>query len=333
MKTVEERIAELKIVPVVKLERTEDALPLASALIEGGIPAAEITFRTACAEESIRAVAKKYPDMLVGAGTVLNRTQAETAVAAGAKFIVSPGYDPETVQWCLGAGVPVFPGCVTASEVQRALAAGLTVLKFFPAEASGGLKAIQALSAPFGQVRWMPTGGIGLGNLTEYLAFPKIIACGGSYMVKAEDIRAKNWQKITDICRKTIERIHSAGASAAADPCRFEIVHVGINSDSAAQAEETVNTICALFGFPKKDGEKSLFVNGQIEVMKSNFRGKNGHIAVGTNDVQAAKDYLESKGAAFDASTENRDAQGKLLSVYLKNEIGGFAFHLVRKNG
>lgn len=211
MKTVEERIAELKIIPVVKLENAEDAVPLASALIEGGIPAAEITFRTACAEEAIRAVSTKFPDMLVGAGTVLSRAQAESAVAAGAKFIVSPGYDPDTVQWCVDTGMPVFPGCVTASEVQRAIAAGLKILKFFPAEQSGGLKAVKALSAPFGQIKWMPTGGIGPGNLMDYLAFPKIIACGGSYMVNAGDVRAKNWAKITETCRETVALIRSGG--------------------------------------------------------------------------------------------------------------------------
>lgn len=218
MQTVAEQIAELKVVPVVKLENAEDAVPLASALVKGGIPAAEITFRTACAAEAIRAVSSAFPDLLVGAGTVLNRNQAEKAAAAGAKFIVSPGYDPETVEWCLQTGMPVFPGCVTASEVQRAVAAGLTVLKFFPAEQSGGLKAIKALSAPFGQLRWMPTGGIGLGNLMEYLSFPKIIACGGSYMVNAADIRDKNWDKITEICRKTMRLVHGEKDSPVRNP-------------------------------------------------------------------------------------------------------------------
>lgn len=235
MKTVAERIAELKIVPVVKLESAEDAVPLASALIDGGIPAAEITFRTACAAEAIRAVSSRFPDMLVGAGTVLSRAQAEAAVAAGAKFIVSPGYDPETVSWCLKAGVPVFPGCVTASEVQKAIAAGLTVLKFFPAEQSGGLKAIKALSAPFGQIRWMPTGGIGLGNLMDYLAFPKIVACGGSYMVSAADIEAKDWGKITEICRKTMELIRGGSSSK---PVRAPLVPSGEKTrDIAAMGE------------------------------------------------------------------------------------------------
>ena len=202
------QIAELKILPVVKLDDAVDAAPLAAALIAGGIPAAEVTFRTECAAQAIRSMTEQFPEMLVGAGTVLNEEQASAAIAAGAKFIVSPGFDAAVVRFCQEKGVPVFPGCITASEVQQAIAMGLSVLKFFPAEQSGGLRAIQALSAPFAQIRWMPTGGISLQNLKDYLAFPKIIACGGSYMVKGEDIEAKNWDKITELCRRTIRLIH-----------------------------------------------------------------------------------------------------------------------------
>ena len=251
MKTITEKISELKIIPVVKLENAEDAVPLASALIEGGIPAAEITFRTARAEESIRAISAEFPNMLVGAGTVLSRTQAETAVNAGAKFIVSPGYDPETVRWCLDKGVAIFPGCVTASEVQRAIAAGLTVLKFFPAEQSGGLKTIKALSAPFGQIRWMPTGGINFSNLMDYLAFPKIIACGGSYMVNSEDVRAKNWGKISEICRKTIALIRSGSAPR---PVRAPLVPTGEKARDVVAVGEVLMRFSAEKGGRIQDG-------------------------------------------------------------------------------
>lgn len=219
MKTVTDRMAELKIIPVVTLDHPEDALPLASALIKGGIPAAEVTFRTAAAYASIQAMAKEFPDMLVGAGTVLNPAQVDSAVEAGAKFIVSPGMDPETVLYCKKIGIPIFPGCVTASEVQKAIDLGLKVLKFFPAEPSGGLKTLKALSAPFTQIRWMPTGGIGLNNLQDYLSFSKIVACGGSYMVATADIEAKNWDKITELCRRTIRLIHGE-PEAAVPPVR-----------------------------------------------------------------------------------------------------------------
>lgn len=206
-KTMEEQLKELKIVPVVKLERVEYALPLAKALTDGGIPAAEITFRTSCAQQAIREITEHFPAMLVGAGTVLTPEQADAAIQAGAKFIVSPGLDVSVVRFCQKKSVPVLPGCVTASEVQQAIALGLTVLKFFPAEQAGGLKTIKALSAPFPQIQWMPTGGIHLDNLKDYLAFPKIIACGGSYLAKDEDMKAGSWDKITEVCRRTVRLI------------------------------------------------------------------------------------------------------------------------------
>lgn len=207
MNPVTEQLAKLKILPVVTVENPDDAVPLAGALAAGGIPAAEITFRTDGAAETIRNASRAYPDMLIGAGTVLTPEQVDAARESGAKFIVSPGFDAETVRYCLKAGLPVFPGCATATEVQQALRLGLSVLKFFPAEAAGGLHTLKALSAPFPQVRWMPTGGINLGNLADYLAFPRVIACGGSYLTAKDDIRAKDWAKITDICRRTVQLI------------------------------------------------------------------------------------------------------------------------------
>lgn len=208
MKDLLETLSQIKIIPVIKLDLEQDAVPLASALIKGGIPAAEITFRTPCAAAAIAAVAAAYPTMLVGAGTVLTSAQADAAMAAGAKFLVSPGFNPRTVQHCQDKGYPILPGCTTAGEVERAIEMGLSTLKFFPAEQSGGLAKIKALSAPFGHIRWMPTGGISMANLKSYLAFPKIIACGGSFMVSDEDIKAGNWDKITAACRKTVQLIN-----------------------------------------------------------------------------------------------------------------------------
>jgi 2-dehydro-3-deoxygluconokinase len=207
MENVLDTLAKLKILPVIQLKQPEDAVPLASALKKGGIPAAEITFRTECAAESIRLIMEAFPDMLVGAGTVLNPRQARQAVDAGAKFIVSPGFDAATVRFCLDSGVPVFPGCSTASEVQQAVAMGVTVLKFFPAESSGGVKAMKALSAPFGQVRWIPTGGIDLKNIRAYLSFPKVIAAGGSFLAKESDLAAKDWEAVTKTCSQATELV------------------------------------------------------------------------------------------------------------------------------
>ena len=186
MSTVAEKIAGFGVVPVVVLEDVKDAAPLAKALVEGGLPCAEVTFRTAAAEESIRVMTTEYPDMFVGAGTVLTIEQVDRAVAAGAKFIVSPGFDPEIVDYCLEKEIPVFPGCITPSEVAQAVKRGLKVVKFFPAEQFGGVATIKAMAAPYVGLKFMPTGGVSAKNLESYLSCDKIIACGGSWMVKGD---------------------------------------------------------------------------------------------------------------------------------------------------
>lgn len=179
-----EQIAGYKIVPVVVIKKIEDAEPLLDSLVRGGLPVAEITFRTDCAEESIKLAVKKYPDMLVGAGTVINGEQCERAINAGSKFIVSPGLSEEVAAVCKYRGVPYLPGVVTPTEVMKALSLGINVLKFFPASDFGGLKTMKALCAAFPQIKFMPTGGVNENNILEYLAFDKIIACGGTWMIK-----------------------------------------------------------------------------------------------------------------------------------------------------
>lgn len=205
MMTIEERFEDFGVVPVVVLDDVKDALPLAKALTEGGLPCAEVTFRTEAAEESIKVMAEAYPDMVVGAGTVLTIEQVDAAVKAGAKFIVSPGFDPEIVDYCLEKEIPIFPGCVTPSEVAQAVKRGLKVVKFFPAEPSGGVVMIKAMAAPYNQLRFMPTGGIGTQNLKDYLEFNKIICCGGSWMVKADLIKNGEFEKICKLTKEAKE--------------------------------------------------------------------------------------------------------------------------------
>ena len=205
MMTIEERFEDFGVVPVVVLDDVKDALPLAKALTEGGLPCAEVTFRTEAAEESIKVMAEAYPDMVVGAGTVLTIEQVDAAVKAGAKFIVSPGFDPEIVDYCLEKEIPIFPGCVTPSEVAQAVKRGLKVVKFFPAEPAGGVAMIKAMAAPYNQLRFMPTGGIGTQNLKDYLEFDKIICCGGSWMVKADLIRNGEFEKICKLTKEAKE--------------------------------------------------------------------------------------------------------------------------------
>ncbi len=206
MKTIEEQFKDLGLVPVVVLEKTADALPLAKALVAGGLPCAEVTFRTEVAAECIKLMIRDYPEMLVGAGTVLTTVQVDQAVEAGAKFIVSPGFDPEIVDYCLEKKIPVFPGCVTPSEVAQAVKRGLKIVKFFPAEQAGSLAMIKAMAAPYNAIRFMPTGGINLKNLKDYLSCDKILCCGGSWMVKNEMILKGEFDKIETLVKEAKEK-------------------------------------------------------------------------------------------------------------------------------
>lgn len=201
---MESLIRKFGVVPVVVLEDAKDAEPLAKALCEGGLPCAEVTFRTAAAEESIRRMTKAYSEMLVGAGTVLTKEQVDRAEAAGAKFIVSPGFDPEIVDYCLEKQIPVFPGCITPSEVAQAVKRGLKVVKFFPAEQFGGAATIKALSAPYVGLQFMPTGGINAGNLENYLSSKSIIACGGSWMVKGDLVKEGRYDEIRRLTEEAV---------------------------------------------------------------------------------------------------------------------------------
>lgn len=212
MKTMEQILEEYGVVPVVVLKKAEDAIPLADALYKGGLSCAEVTFRTDAAEESIKLMSEKYPDMLVGAGTVLTIEQVDRAVGAGAKFIVSPGFDPEIVDYCLEKNIPVFPGCITPSEIAQAVKRGLKVIKFFPAEQAGGVAMIKAMGAPYGMVKFMPTGGISAKNLAEYLSCKNIVCCGGSWMVKGDLIEEGQFDKITQLTKEAVELVKSIRA-------------------------------------------------------------------------------------------------------------------------
>ena len=211
MNEMNTKISAIGVVPVIKLNNPErDAAPLAKALCEGGVPVAEVTFRAAGADTAIKLMKEACPDMLVGAGTVLTTEHVDKAIAAGAQFIVTPGFDPEIVKYCVEKNMPIYPGCTTPTDYHAALKFGLEVLKFFPAEQSGGLAKIKAMSAPFPMFKVMPTGGIGLNNLKEYLSCPVIAACGGSYMVTADLIDNQKWDEIIALCKKSVEIVKEA---------------------------------------------------------------------------------------------------------------------------
>ena len=318
MNEVLKQIEELGIVPVVVLNDAKDAEPLAQALCEGGLPCAEVTFRTDAAEESIRIMAEKFPDMLVGAGTVINPQLAEKAVAAGAKFIVSAGFNKETVAWCLSHNIPVVPGVCTPSEIELGLSMGLDVLKFFPAEASGGVAMLKDFSGPFSQVRFMTTGGINPNNLPDYAKASNVLAIGGSWMVKADLINEEKWDEITRLCKEA--RVKLQG---------FTLAHVGINLPDAEAAAGAAEEFAKL-GMEIKNGNSSIFMNKEIEVMKKNYLGKNGHLAFRCNDIERAIYFLKEKGFTVNEDTVARDAKGKIKVCYLNEEVGGFAIHLVK---
>jgi len=204
MSSVNERIAEAKLLPVIKLNSVEDASPLAEALIEGGLPIMEITFRTDAAEESIRTVSKAYPDVLTGAGTVTTLDQVKRAHDAGAKYVVTPGISNVVLEYCCANNIPVYPGACTPTEVIQVMEFGLDIVKFFPAAQYGGLSTVKALAAPFPTIKFVPTGGVSESNLLEYLAFPKVIACGGSWMVKDDLVKAGDFKGITALVKEAV---------------------------------------------------------------------------------------------------------------------------------
>lgn len=319
MNEVLTKFQKLGIIPVVKLDDAKDAEPLAKALCEGGLPVAEVTFRTAAAKEAIERMVKARPDMFVGAGTVLTTEQVDAAIEAGAKFIVSPGLNPKVVKYCMEKGITITPGTSSPTDIEMALELGLEAVKFFPAEASGGLAKIKAMAAPYVNMRFMPTGGINAKNLNSYLDFPKIIACGGSWMVSDALINAGEFDKIRELTREAVNTMLG-----------FELKHVGINASSAEEADGVAGAFAKLFGFEKKTGNSSVFAGGAVEVMKVPYLGAHGHIAIGTNYIDRAVYHMELQGFEFDPETA-KYKDGKLTAIYLKGELGGFAVHLVQK--
>ena len=309
------------LVPVIKIEDPADAVPLAKALMDGGLPAAEITFRTKCAAEAIKNITDTYPDMLVGAGTVLTTEQVDAALAAGSKFLVSPGLNPKVTAYALSKGATMLPGISNPSDIEAALELGLTTVKFFPAEAAGGLKMLKAMSAPYGQLRFMPTGGINADNLLDYLRFGKIIACGGSFMVKEDLVREKKWDEIIALTKNAVKVMLG-----------LEFVHMGINNDSADAAAKGARLFSDMFGMPVRETSKSFFAGDAFEFMNKKGPGRCGHIAIRTNFVDRAMAYFERMGFEFDpASIQYDDKTGKPKFAYFRDEVCGFAIHLLQK--
>ena len=320
MTELEKKVYDLGVLPVIKISNPDDAIPLAKALIDGGLPAAEITFRTSCAAEAIKRITEAYPEMLVGAGTVLNAEQVDAAVAAGASFIVSPGFNPKTVAYCRSKNIPIIPGCSSPSDIEQAIELGLETVKFFPAEAAGGLKMLKAMAAPYGAMRFMPTGGIDASNLLSYLSFDKILCCGGSFMVKDELIKAGDFATITELTRGAVRSMLG-----------FEFAHIGINTECKEEAERAAKLFDVMFGMPIRETSKSYFAGSAFELMMKPGPGKYGHIGIKTNFVDRAIAYFERLGFAFDPESIVYAENGKPKFAYFKDEIAGFVVHIVAK--
>lgn len=314
-----EELGNVGIVPVIKLDKVENAEKLAKALRDGGINCAEVTFRAEGADKVISRMTKAYPDMLVGAGTVLTCEQADAAYAAGAKFCVAPGLNPKVVKHCLDNGIPFAPGLSSASEIEQALELGLNFAKFFPAEQAGGLPYIKSVCGPYTTMRFMPTGGVTADNLNTYLAYNKIVCCGGSWIVPAKLLDAEDWEGITALCKQAIDKMLG-----------FKLVHVGINCADPTEAEAVADKFGDAFGFTKKVGNSSVFASTYVECMKKPYLGRLGHIAIATNSVKRAVYQLKLKGYECDASTFKYDKAGNLTVAYVKADFGGFAVHFVQ---
>lgn len=320
MNEIFDEIYNFGVVPVVVLNDAKDAVPLAKALCDGGLPCAEVTFRTDAAEESIKKMSAEFPEMLIGAGTVLTTEQVDRAVNAGAKFIVSPGLNPKIVKYCVDKKIPIIPGVTSPSQIEQGIELGLEVVKFFPAEASGGLNMIKAMAAAYTKMKFMPTGGVNEKNIVSYLNFDKIVACGGSWMVPVDLVEKGDFTTIT---KKTKE--------AVATVLGFEIRHVGVNCENEKEAETSAGIFETLFGFEQDRREGSIFCGTAIELMKTPYYGKNGHIAFATNSVDRAIAHLVKQGAKVNEDAITRDAKGNIIVAYFQDEISGFAYHVAKK--
>lgn len=313
------KISNIGIVPVVKVERAEDAFPLAKALYDGGIDTAEITFRSEHAKAAISEIHERLPEILLGAGTVLSVEQAKDAVEAGASFIVTPGFNHEVVKWCIENNVPVLPGISSASELEVALSYGLDTVKFFPAESSGGAKKIKDLSAPYQHVKFLPTGGIDLTNMHEYLSLPSVLAIGGSFMLPESLIAAQDWEGIRELAKTAVKTMLS-----------YELIHIGINHNSCVESKQTADELCSLFNFTYYPKPKSHFAGRGFELLNSKGRGEHGHIGIYTPYPERALYYLNKIGVHGIEETITRNKKtGRINFVYLDKEVAGFGIHLI----
>lgn len=313
-------VASYGVLPVLGLKKPDTVPMLAETLRRSGLPLVEVTMRAERALDCLKIIKESEPDMLVGAGTILSVDQVQRVVDAGADYIVTPCFNPTVVDYCLEKGIPVVPGCVTATEIDAAARRGLSTVKFFPAGASGGIAAIKLLSGPFPGMKFVPTGGITLDNMGEYLSNSSVAAVGGSFMAPAAMIDAEDWEGISTLCKKAVKA--SLG---------FELAHVGINGNSREEGLGNAQWFNDCFGFAVTPGGRSNFAESYVECCNQPFPGKLGHIAFSCLSPARAAAYFERKGVVLREETKAFDKNGELKFVYLQDEVGGFAVHIVKK--
>jgi len=307
------------LIPVVVIENADVAVDTARALLDGGLGVMEITMRTEAGINSIRNVLRAYPNMLVGAGTVLTLNKAKESVDAGARFIVAPGFNDEIVAWCVENNIPIIPGCVTPTEIEHALSYGLNVLKFFPANIYGGIEGMKALNGPFQMVSFIPTGGISEANLADYADKPFVHAIGGGFLTKPADIKKGNFENITKTATASINTLLG-----------FKLAHLGINCQGSSESEQPGRALEKAFHFEFLPGSSSDFAGREFEMTKGTNLGVKGHIAIHTNSMKRAVYHLEKRGFSVDPAT-TIEKSGKMIAVYLKDSFGDFAIHLLQK--
>lgn len=322
MSNIKDLLYKYGVIPVVVVEKIEEALPMAKALQKGELNLAEITFRTDCAQEAIAKITAEFPDMLIGAGTILNVDQAKKALQSGAKFIVTPGLDEDVVKYCNDQKVLVIPGCSTASEVQKAQSLGLDLVKFFPAEASGGLPVIKALHAVYKTMRFIPTGGITPDKFSEYLLNPAVWAVGSSWITPKNLLEKGDYDAIAKRAREAVAAV-----------LNFKFCHMGINCDNPQDGYTNAFKLADMFNLPIGDTGSSTMAGWEVEVTKQPFqvRGPHGHIGYNADNLERAVFYLEKKGVEFDHE-HVKPYKGKTYVIYLKDQIAGFTVHIEERN-
>lgn len=314
------KIETLGVMPELTIKDAIDAIPVGQAISDGGISMVEVTFRTEAAEDSIRLMSKALPDLLIGAGTVLSVNQVDQAMEAGAKFIVTPGISREVVEYCLENEIPIIPGIATPTDIEKAIRYGIKLVKFFPAEANGGIEALKAMSAPYPNIKFMPTGGINEQNLDDYLHFDKVLAVSGNWMSTPEMIENNDLELIQETSKKSVFSMLG-----------FKLDYIGLNFNKDEEALTAAEDWTKYFDVSITDAPDGFFAGKRFEAVKPGGYGLHGHIAISTYHIGRAIAYLEKRGANFDKDRAQYDTNGNMTQIYMEQQIGGMAIKLTQR--